>query len=308
MSLYHKYRPDSFAKMHGNKAALHSLAQALSKPAGQRHGYTLLTGASGCGKTTLARIIANTLGADPGDVREVNGAMNNKVEDARAIVQELSQFPVFGPMTVYFIDEAHRMTPGWWDIMLKPLEDTPAHVHFIIGTSEAHKIPKAAYNRAHHVEVQPLTPKQMFGLLDEVVSAEGLTIPDEHMEAVVAAADGSPRQALTMLEKIIPAKSMKDVVALLATSKDAEETAEVKDLCNALMGNKTFAECAKILAKLKAQDPETIRRGVIGYLSAVALSRGDKNLASIVGIWAEHTTYDSGFPMLVGLLDASTTH
>lgn len=308
MSLYHKYRPDSFKAMHGNKAALHSLALALAKPAGQRHGYTLLTGPSGCGKTTLARIIANTLGADPGDVREVNGAMNNKVEDARAIVQELNQFPVFGPMTVYFVDEAHRMTPGWWDIMLKPLEDTPAHVHFIIGTSEAHKIPKAAYNRAHHVEVKPLTPKQMFSLLDEVITAESLTIPDEHIEAVVNAADGSPRQALTMLEKIIPAKSMKDVEALLTTAKDAEEIAEVADLCKALMAGQSFGACSKILAKLKSQEPETIRRGVIGYLSTVALSRGDKNIATIVGIWAEHTTYDSGFPMLVGLLDASTTN
>ena len=93
-----------------------------------------------------------------------------------------------------------------------------------------------------------------------------------------------------------------------AAAKDAEEIGEIKDLCNALMNGRPFAECAKILAKLKTLEPETVRRGVIGYLSTVALSRGDKGLASIVGIWSEHTTYDSGFPMLVGLLDASTTN
>lgn len=310
MSLYHKHRPTSLKAMHGNKAALHSLANELAKPIDAMNHYFLLTGLSGCGKTTLARIIAETVGADPGDIHEINATVYNKKEDAEELAQKLSFFPMYGPLTVYFIDEVQICTSGWWNIMLKYLEDTPKHVVFILGTSEAHKVrglnSGAAFNRACHVEVRPLTAKQMFALLDDVISAEGITVPDEHIQAVVNAADGSPRQALTMLEKVIPAKSLKDVESLLATAGNAEESAEIKDLCNALMKGHSFATAAKILAKLRNQEPETIRRGVIGYLSSVALSNGDKRLADIVGIWAEHTTYDSGFATLVGLLGATT--
>jgi len=305
MSLYHKHRPTTLAEVHGNADGIASLSKELSKPLKDMNHYFLLTGPSGCGKTTMARIVRDTIGAYPNDMREINGATNNKVDDARDLVQDIAQFPMFGAIKVYFIDEAHRMTPGWWDIMLKPLEDTPAHVVFIIGTSESHKIPRAAFTRACHIEVAPLNDKHMFKLLDSVCTKEAMTVPDDYLEAVVEAAQGSPRMALVMLEKVAGAKDMKAVQTLLTTTKSAEENGDVVALARALSSGHSFSQCAVHLAKLKTTEPETIRRGVMWYLTAIAL-KGDKSAAAIVGIWAENTTYDSGFPMIVGLVDAST--
>lgn len=306
MSLYHKYRPQTFQEMAGNADAIASIIRELEKPEGNRAQYFLLTGLSGGGKSTVAGILKKLLNIDQMNLAEINAADCNKVDDARELVARLRIPSLAGGNRLFHLEEAHRLTPAFWDIMLDPLENLPKNTYFIVSTSESHKVPKAAFNRAFHFHVNPLTPKETMRLLDGIAQKEGMEIPDEYLDLIVEAAGGSSRLAIQLLEKCHGAKNL-DAVKKLCASPIAseEEKAEISELAKAILANKPFKECASILNKLKTEDPESVRRGVCGYLAAVASSMGNIRAATIAGSWAIQPAYDCGFPVLVGLLAAS---
>lgn len=307
MSLYHKYRPQTFADMAGNVDAIASITRELAKPEGKRAQYYLLTGLSGGGKSTAAGIIKRMLEVNPMNLVEINAANCNKVDDARELVGQLRLAPLGGGKRLFHLEEAHRLTPAFWDIMLDPLENLPEGTYFIVSTSEAHKVPKAAFNRAFHFQVNPLTPKECTRLLDKICQAEGLDVPDAHLDVIVEAAGGSSRMAIQLLEKSIGAKNLDAVKKLCASPvPDDDEKGEIAELAKAIMAGKPFKECAAILNKLKGEEPEGVRRGVAGYLAAVACNKGDRGLAECAGQWAIQPTYEGGFATLVGLVAAST--
>ena len=306
MSLYHKYRPQTFDEMAGNVNAIASIKREIAKPEGDRAQYYLLTGISGGGKSTTAEILKRELNADPLNLVEINAANCNKVDDARSLVDQIRMVPLGNGVRVFHLEEAHRLTPAFWDIMFDPLENLPKGTYFIVSTSEAHKVPKAAFNRAFHFQVNPLTPKDAFRLMERVMEGEGLELPDEYLEAIVDAAGGSSRLAIQLLEKCVGAKDIKAVRQLCESPIPAdEENADIAELSKAIMAGKSFKECGAILAKLKGEDHEGVRRAVCGYLGAVAVSKGDIRLGQIAGQWAIQPAFDCGFGVLVGLVAAS---
>lgn len=299
MSLYHKHRPQDFPDVMGNAAAIQSFQTLLQKDPKDRPRSYLIDGPSGCGKTTVARIAAlKYLGADDMSLREINTSDNRGIDTAREIIDQIRFASPSGKPLVFIIDECHKTTNDWQNAMLKPLEDTPSHVYFFLCTTDPGKLLKAIHTRCARITVEAQTPESLYRLVRRIAKAEGLThIPKEIYEELAENAGGSPRQALMLLDGITALtdpEEMKKVVTL-----GSDEQAQTIDLCRALLNQKAgWSTVNKVLANLKDSDPESIRRAVMGYASAVLLKTDNHRAGLVLECFAE-PTYNTGFPGLV---------
>jgi DNA polymerase-3 subunit gamma/tau len=302
MNLYRKHRPEDFSEVRGNEEAVAALAAQFEKP---DHAHCFLFyGPSGCGKTTLARIVAKTvLGASDLSIHEINSSDNRGIDTARDLQDKMRFRSSDGAPTVFIIDEVHQTTKDWQNAMLKPLEDTPEHVYFMLCTTEPGKLIKALHTRLTTVEVKPLTEEELIKLAMKVAKKEGWTIPKEAYEKMASEAGGSPRQMLVFLEKIGSLDSVEDMLKNIASAEAVE--VEGIALCRALLSNRPWKELSGILQGLKNEEPEKLRRAVLGYMNSVLLNSGKHNAGIIMQAFSENT-YDSGFPGLV--LMAFTAH
>ena len=267
---YHiDYRPKNFDEVIGNKSTIKSLKSLLSesKPL---HAY-LLHGASGCGKTTIARIIANELECSPNDFLEINAGNNRGIDTARDIIKNVQYPPLSGKTKVILLDEAHQLTRDFSNALLKVLEDTPEHVYFIFCTTEPQKIITTIRNRCVMFEVNPLNEKQMNLLLLTVVNEEKARVSIDASNKIVEKAEGCPRQALILLEQVI---HLKPKAQLKAIKVFKTQEAEVIDLCRGLMQKQMWIKTCVTLRGLfaKGEEPERIRQAVLGYLNSVLLN------------------------------------
>jgi len=294
MSLYLKYRPDSWEKIVGNTEVVSSIQNMLQKE-NHPHSY-LLTGGTGCGKTTIARIMATELGCVGMDYNEVDSADFRGIDTVRDI-RKGSQFkPMEGRCRVWVIDECHKMTNDAQNALLKILEDTPAHVYFILCTTDPQKLISTVKGRCSTFQVNPLTDKDMFRLLRKITTAEGDKLDKEIYDQIITDAMGHPRNAIQVLEQVL---NVEPDLRLETARRKAEEQSEVIVLCRALLGKKSWKEIAGILTGLKQQDPENIRRVVIGYAQSVLLSGKTEDRCGLILEEFKEPTYNMGFPAVV---------
>lgn len=297
MSLYIKYRPTAFEQMVGSEAGVKTLQGALDKS--ERPKVFLLHGASGCGKTTLARIAADYIGAKDKvfSIREINASEARGIDDARTLIEQ-TRFvnPVREP-TVFIIDEVHRATVDWQNAMLKPLEDVPKGVYYFLCTTEPEKLLRTIKTRCISIQLESLTPERLLKLVQGVAKQEGLVLDEEVLEELAHNAGGSPRQALTLLESISTLESKDEMLEQVSIGEEAGK--QTIDLCRALIGGKaSWREVSAILRDLKGEDPEKVRRAVLGYATAVLLKRDNAQVANVLDCFAD-STFNSGFPGLV---------
>jgi DNA polymerase-3 subunit gamma/tau len=272
-NLYQKYRPKTFEEIIGNEASIAALEKALTKK-NHSHVY-LLSGPAGTGKTTIARIAADKLGATEMDLREINSANARGIETAREIIQSIRYNPQ-GRAIVYILDEAHKWTNDFQNALLKPLEDTPEHVYFFICTTDPGKLIKAVKSRCTEIKTTALPIEKIVTILRRINKLEELSISKNVLETIAEKADGSPRNAIVMLEQISNADS-EEAIEKILESKGSEEDLEVIELARALLNNKTtWKDIAIILKKLKENgkldDAENIRYIVLGYMNAVIMN------------------------------------
>lgn len=298
-ALYLRVRPQTFDEVVGNEAAVNVLQQALGKPEATRPHVYALTGISGGGKTTLARICAKALGAE--EIHERNCSKDTGKEAMDDLTESFQYLPTSGACSVYILDESHFLSKQAWSTLLKPMEDCPAHVYIFLLTSEAHKIPAANMNRCLAVEVQPLSSRDATALIRRTIKGEGIELPKEAWTPIIEASEGSSRQILQNVEKIAGAletgAEMHEALRLL--SGPQEDDPGVKELYKALChGSKATREALK---GLRASDAEALRRGVLGYATAIYLNSGDGKALEIVRAMSSGNTFDSGFGGLVGL-------
>lgn len=247
------------------------------------HVY-MFTGMSGCGKTTLARIIANELGCD--EIREINAANFNGIEYSRKMISESR----FKGNRCWIIDEAQQLTAPAQDALLKLFEDGPSNCYYILCTTDPKKIKATIKNRCSKYEVAPLSNSDMEDLLAYIIDKEQSSIIDEAMDYIIEQADGSSRQALVLLEQIINLEEDQQLDCL-ENFKGLES--QVIDLCRALSrkGSK-FKECAK-LAQALPEDPEKIRRAVMMYYANTLVKTGMAQHRHIVDCFSDNY-YDTG--------------
>lgn len=304
-SLYVRYRPTTFEEMAGNESAITSLQKSVTKK-NHSHVY-LLSGPSGCGKTTVARIMAKTiLGASDICINEINSSSDRGIDTAREIIQQMRYSPTDGNVTVFILDEAHKLNNNFMNAMLKSLEDVPEYCYFFICTTEPSKIIATIRNRSTEIKFKSLKIEELIQVIKRVCKLEKVTIDNDVIETIAEKADGSPRKALVLLERIISGTE-KEQREILSENIDNEDI-EIIELARALLAKKQWGEVSKMLSKLKESnkldDAETVRYIILGYMSAVLLKSANKQAAIVMDCFKENTFNTGKFGIILASFES----
>jgi len=293
MILYQKHRPTELEDLKGNENTISALNKLLSKDE-HPHAF-LLSGPSGCGKTTMARIIADKLNCIGSDYREVGTNENRGIDTVREIIKQCSYKPLEGVCRVWVLDECHKLTGDAQSALLKILEDTPKHVYFILCTTDPQKLLPTIIGRCSQFTVQLLSEDQIASLVRKVAKLEGEKLEKEVWEQIAIASQGHARNALQILEQVL---AVEPEQRFEMAKKSAEEQSQTIELCRALIGKRGWKAISHILSGLRDQDPENVRRAVLGYCSAILLKKEDDQAGLVMECFIENF-YNSGFPGLV---------
>ena len=205
-ALYRKYRPQTFNDIVGQNHIVSVLKNAIDKNQ-ISHAY-LFYGSRGTGKTSIAKIFANEVNGNEiyqkenVDIIEIDAASNNGVDEVRDIKEAIKFLPTEGKYKVYIVDEVHMLTTAAFNALLKTLEEPPAHVIFILATTEIHKIPATILSRCQRFEFKNLSQEQLIDRLRYIAKEENLVIEDEAIEKIAALAKGGLRDAISILDQV----------------------------------------------------------------------------------------------------------
>ena len=293
MSLHLKYRPANLDEVEGNSTTIKSLRATLAKSREDIPHAFLFTGPSGCGKTTLGRIVAEMLGAYGNDFAEMDSADFRGIDTIREMRSRLA----FKPMDknsecrAWLLDECHQLSKDAQSALLKALEDTPKHCYIMLATTEPDQLLKTIRNRCATFTVSLLADRQIVSLLKDICKAEKKKVPEDALKQIGRDCLGSARVAVVMLDSII---DMDKDDMLDAIDKAAEEATETILLCRLLMGKPRWEKVVAVIKKME-DEPETVRRKVLGYLNVVVMGTPKKmGTAYAVMDAFRDNFYDSG--------------
>jgi DNA polymerase III gamma/tau subunit len=286
MELYRKYRETTLDGILGNHNSKESLKAILARPVESRPHTFLFVGPAGCGKTTLAYIMAKEFGCK--NIIEQNSADYRGIDAVRDFAAALQYMPLQGTQA-YIFEEAHKFTQEASEALLKPTENCPEHTYLFFTTTDASKINAALKTRMIIIQVESISDAAIAILTKSVCDKEQITITDAVIEHIAKSASGSPRRALTMLEKVIGLPEEEQLK--VAGYADLAETFAI-DLCRLLIKKSEWMVIANVLSTLTVE-PEAVRRAVLGYMRAVLLKK-DSAPAVIVATHFERNYYDTG--------------
>ncbi len=265
-----KYRPTTFDKVIGQKVATSSLKRLVTTRA--KHAF-LITGPSGVGKTTLARIAARELGALGRDTLEIDGATHTGIDAWKQIRSTLQYAPMgeAGASRAVILDEGHRLSKNAWDSLLKDLEEPPKHLFWFICTTEPSKIPKAIVNRCAAITLRNVGTDDIFDLVDMVCQAEKYTTSDKVCDMIASKAHGSPRQALAFLEICWDKTEEEAADMMQAVADERKPTDLVFGLLNKTLN---WKQAVQIVVSLEDRIPaESLRRIMIAVMGKSLVKR-----------------------------------
>jgi DNA polymerase III subunit gamma/tau len=272
-ALYRKYRPQDFSEVRDQDHIVTVLEGAIKK--GTIPHALLFSGTRGTGKTTLARIFAHAVGASDLDIYEMDAASNRGIDDVRELKEAVHTMPYESPYKVYIIDEVHMLTKEAFNALLKTLEEPPAHVIFILATTEEEKLLDTILSRCQVFRFNSPSRAVLTKLAIDVAKKEGFKLSPEAADLVALAADGSFRDALGIIQKVILASGdsigSADEVAIII---GAPKTATILGLLEAL--HKKDKQSALTILQTVYDNPVNIKlfiRVLLEHVRAVMLLR-----------------------------------
>ncbi len=254
--LYRKYRPQKFSDVIGQNHIVQVLEGAI-KLGNISHAY-LFSGPRGTGKTSVARILSREIGTSANDLVEMDAASNRGIDDVREIRESVNTLPFESHYKVYIIDEVHMLTRDAWNAFLKTLEEPPAHVVFILATTELEKVPETVISRCQSFSFRQPNRATLKDLALSVARNEGVALEPAAAELVALLGDGSFRDAHGILEKVLSfTKDKKVTREEVEAVTGAPKAALVRDILESLVekdiekGMKAIQGAASLNAEMK---------------------------------------------------------
>ena len=289
-ALYRTYRPQTFEEVAGQKHIIRTLRNALANNK-IAHAY-LFCGPRGTGKTTMAKLFAKALNCEQGighqcnecsnckeviegshpDVIEIDAASNNGVEQVRDLIDKVNYLPIKGRYKVYIIDEVHMMTANAFNALLKTLEEPPAHVIFILATTEPHNIIPTILSRCQRYDFTKVADEDIEQRMMTILEKEGVQYDKAAVRAIISLADGGMRDALSILDQILAYSnntlSVQDVYSIFGLISTKEKIALIKDINSGNVSStlervKSFSEGGIDIARLTQDILEILKDTLI---------------------------------------------
>lgn len=304
--LYRKWRPQVFADVAGQPQVTTTLRNELM--AGRiAHAY-LFTGSRGTGKTTCAKILAKAVnclhpvdgdpcgqceicrGIDSGavmDVVEIDAASNNGVENIRELREEVAFTPTTAKYRVYIIDEVHMLTPGAFNALLKTLEEPPAHVLFILATTEVHRLPATILSRCQRFDFHRIAPEDIAARLQYVAEHENATLEEQAGLLIARLSDGALRDALSLLDQCL-GHSREVTVQVVNETAGLAGRDHLFAITEAIM-NRDSASALDVVDKLyrDSKDMARLCEELIGHFRGMMLIKTMKDATALLAMAPE---------------------
>jgi len=258
--LYRTHRPQTFADVQGQDH-ITKVLEATVKNKKHAHAY-LFVGTRGTGKTSVARILARELGVTDKDLYEIDAASHTGVDNIRELREAVNVLPFESPYKFYIIDEAHMLSKQAWNALLKTIEEPPPHAMFVLATTERDKVPDTIQSRCEVYTFKQPTREMLSSVLADVAKKEGYALEKSAAELIALLAEGSFRDALSILQKV------------LSVSKDKKvEVSEVETVAGAPRGELIRSLIKALSEKNPAAALRAIEEAVSGNLDMRVLTR-----------------------------------
>ncbi len=291
--LARKWRPRRFGEMVGQEHVLQALINALDRD--RLHHAYLFTGTRGVGKTTVARIFAKSLNCEQGvsstpcgqcsacteidegrfvDLIEVDAASRTRVEDTRELLDNVQYAPTRGRYKVYLIDEVHMLSAHSFNALLKTLEEPPPHVKFLLATTDPQKLPATVLSRCLQFNLKRLAPELIGDYLAKLLEQEAIEAEPAALKQLARAADGSMRDALSLLDQAIAHGGGRVAEAEVRAMLGTLDQGQVVEMLQALAAGDAAAALAAVAAAgERAPDYEALLAELLALLQQVAIAQ-----------------------------------
>ncbi len=281
-----KYRPNSFDQCIGNKECIQRLSEAIhsnSRP----HAF-LLTGGSGIGKTTLARIIAYEVKAS---IMEIDAASNNGVDNTRQLVELTGFKPITTEQSMMIIiDECHALSKAAWQPLLKLIEEPPEYLYIALCTTEKEQVIETIKTRCYPVALKSIPPQDIEELLEAVASFEGWTVENNVFQAIVQVSEGSARRALSILQAGHACTS-KSELSKIIESVDSDDNPAIKLAKYLLKGGRSWKAVSQYLDEV--EDEKEAIFAMSRYFAAALVKSEEEQAKEIYRILRSFTETDT---------------
>lgn len=279
-TLYRAYRPQGWSEVRGQAQVVEPLKNALKHPEKMAHAY-LFAGGRGTGKTSVARILAREMGVSDKDLYEIDAASNRGIDEIRALRESVYAMPFESPYKCYIIDEAHMLTTPAWNALLKTLEEPPSHAIFVLATTEQGKVPDTIQSRCEVYAFKQPSRDTLVQIIEDVAKKEGYALERAGAELIALLSEGSFRDALSILQKVLSAAEGKKITAgEIEKISGAPKGELVRQILSGLAKKDSNAALAAIgTAMADNVDARTLARLLIHLTRVVLLVRYAPDLA-----------------------------